>query len=116
MKAPLRVIEPRLEPSPKPIVTSVEMGYGHLRAAHALATELGTEILHVDRPPLVAPEELRLWRASRRVYEITSRASQLPVIGAPLKSFLESLTDIPHLHPQRDLSAPNFQVRSLQRL
>jgi hypothetical protein len=73
----------------KPVVTSVEMGYGHLRAAHALASELGTEILHVDRPPLVAPEELRLWRASRRIYEVTSRASQLPVIGAPLKSFLE---------------------------
>jgi hypothetical protein len=99
-----------------PIVTSVEMGYGHLRAAHALAGELGTEILHVDRPPLAAPEELRLWRASRRIYEITSRASQLPVVGAPLKSVLESLTDIPHLHPQRDLSAPNFQVRSLHRL
>jgi hypothetical protein len=92
------------------------MGYGHLRAAHALATELGTEVLHVDRPPLVAPEELRLWRASRRIYEVTSRASQLPVIGAPLKSLLDSLTDIPHLHPQRDLSAPNFQVRSLHRL
>jgi hypothetical protein len=59
----------------KPVVTSVEMGYGHLRAAHALASELGTEILHVDRPPLVAPEELRLWRASRRIYEATSRAA-----------------------------------------
>jgi hypothetical protein len=92
------------------------MGYGHMRAAHALASELGTEILQVDRPPLVAPEELRLWSASRRAYEITSRASQLPVVGAPLKSLLESLTDIPHLHPQRDLSAPNFQVRSLHRL
>lgn len=98
------------------MVASVEMGYGHLRAAHALATEIGTGILHVDRPPLVAPEELRLWRASRRAYEITSRASQIPVVGAPLKSLLESLTDIPHLHPQRDLSAPNFQVRSLHRL
>jgi hypothetical protein len=108
--------EPRPDPNPEPIVTSVAMGYGHLRAAHALAAELGTEILHVDRPPLVAPEELRLWSASRRIYEITSRASQLPVIGAPLKSFLDSLTDIPHLHPQRDLSAPNFQVRSLHRL
>jgi hypothetical protein len=38
------------------------------------------------------------------------------VVGAPLKSLLDSLTDIPHLHPQRDLSAPNFQVRSLHRL
>jgi hypothetical protein len=105
-----------LDPGAKPVVTSVEMGYGHLRAAHALAAEIGTGILHVDRPPLVAPDELRLWRASRRAYEITSRASQLPIVGAPLKSLLDSLTDIPHLHPQRDLSAPNFQVRSLHRL
>jgi len=92
------------------------MGYGHMRAAHALASALGTEILQVDQPPLVGPEELRLWRASRRFYEITSRASQIPIAGAPLRSLLESLTDIPHLHPQRDLSAPNFQVRSLHRL
>jgi hypothetical protein len=101
---------------PIPVVASVEMGYGHLRAAHALAGELGTEILHVDRPPLVAAEELRLWRASRRFYEITSRASQIPIVGAPLRSLLESVTDIPHLHPQRDLSSPNLQVRSLHRL
>ena len=92
------------------------MGYGHLRAAHALAAELGTEVLHVDRPPLVSPEELRLWQASRRFYEITSRASQLPVVGAPLRALLDSLTSIPHLHPQRDLSAPTLQVRSLHRL
>jgi hypothetical protein len=92
------------------------MGYGHLRAAHALAAALGTEVLHVDRPPLVAPEELRLWQASRRFYEITSRASQIPAVGAPLRTLLESLTAIPHLHPQRDLSAPTFQARSLHRL
>ncbi len=99
-----------------PIISSVEMGYGHLRAAHALASALRTTILQVDKPPLVVSEELRLWQASRRFYEITSRASQIPVLGAPLRSLLESLTNIPHLHPQRDLSAPNFQVRSLHRL
>ncbi len=92
------------------------MGYGHLRAAHALAPALGVEILHVDRPPLVSPEEERLWRASRRLYELTSRASQIPVVGAPLRSVLDALTDIPHLHPQRDLSAPTLQARSLHRL
>jgi hypothetical protein len=102
--------------SEKPVVASIEMGYGHLRAAHALASALGTEVLQVDRPPLVAAEELRLWRASRRFYEITSRASQIPIAGAPLRSLLESLTSIPHLHPQRDLSAPTLQVRSLHRL
>ncbi|HSS75666.1 MAG TPA: hypothetical protein VLV54_02880 [Thermoanaerobaculia bacterium] len=102
--------------SPLPVLAAVEMGYGHLRAAQALATELGTEVLNVDRPPLVGPDELRLWRASRRFYEMTSRASQIPYVGAPLRSLLESLTDIPHLHPQRDLSKPNLQARSLHRL
>jgi hypothetical protein len=103
------------ENAPLPVVASVEMGYGHLRPAHALASALGTDVLNVDQPPLVAPEELRLWRASRRFYEITSRASQIPFAGAPLRSLLDSMTSIPHLHPQRDLSAPNLQVRSLQR-
>ncbi len=92
------------------------MGYGHLRAAHALASVLGAEVTHVDRPPICPPEEQRLWRASRRLYEVTSRASQLPVVGVPLRSALESLTAIPHLYPHRDLSRPTFQVRSLDRL
>lgn len=101
---------------PPPLIASVAMGYGHLRAAHSLASAIGSEVVHVDRPPLAEAEELRLWRASRRLYEVTSRASQVPVLGAPLRSFLESLTHIPHLHPRRDLSRPTFQARSLHRL
>jgi hypothetical protein len=103
-------------PSPSPVVAAVEMGYGHVRAAHALAGLLGTRVVHVDRPPVVSADELRLWRTSRRFYEITSRASQLPGVGIPLRAVLDSLTAIPHLHPQRDLSRPTLQVRSLQRL
>lgn len=99
-----------------PIVASIEMGYGHLRAAHALATELGSHVVLADRSPVAGLEEQRLWQTSRRFYEITSRASQIPVAGAPLRSLLDSLTAIPHLYPYRDLSAPTFQVRSLERL
>lgn len=92
------------------------MGYGHLRAAQALADRLGTRVVHVDRPPVVEADEQRLWRASRRFYEIASRTSQLPLVGAPMRSVLGSLTAIPHLYPYRDLSAPTLQVRSLDRL
>ncbi len=92
------------------------MGYGHLRAARALADALGTGVLLADRPPVVGPEEQRLWRASRRLYELTSRASQVPVVGTPLRAALEGLTAIPPLYPYRDLSAPNFSVHSLDRL
>lgn len=92
------------------------MGYGHLRAAQALADRLDTQVVHVDRLPVAGAEEQRLWHASRRFYEITSRASQLPIIGAPMRSLLDSLTSIPHLYPYRDLSAPTLQVVSLDRL
>jgi hypothetical protein len=92
------------------------MGYGHLRAAHALAGALRTEVLHVDRPPLAGPDEQRLWQTSRRAYELTSRASQLPVVGPPLQAALDALTRIPHLYPYRDLSAPTLEALSLERL
>jgi hypothetical protein len=92
------------------------MGYGHLRAAYALASELGVPVLHVDCPPLADAEEQRLWRSGRRLYEATARASQLPFLGVPLRALLDSLTSIPHLYPKRDLSAVTVQVHSLQRL
>jgi hypothetical protein len=99
-----------------PVVAAVEMGYGHLRAARALAAALGTEMVLADRPPLAGPEEQRLWRASRRLYELVSRASQLPLVGAPLRGALNALTRIPPLYPYRDLSRPTLPVRSLERL
>jgi hypothetical protein len=99
-----------------PIVAAVEMGFGHLRAAHALAAALGTRVEHADRPPLAGAEEQRLWQSARRLYEATSRASQLPLLGAPLRALLDSLTSIPHLYPKRDLSRATLQARSLDRL
>ncbi len=111
-----RSAPPVPDPERLPVIASVAMGYGHLRAAHALATELGTGIVHVDQAPLAGPAEQRLWRASRRFYEVTSRASQLPLVGAPLRSLLESLTRIPHLYPLRDLSNPTLEALSLDRL
>jgi hypothetical protein len=99
-----------------PLVVSVEMGFGHLRAALPLAERLGEEVLHADGPSLAAPEERDLWRRLRRAYELTSRLSQIPLAGAPLQWALDRLTGIPHLHPHRDLSAPTHGARVLERL
>lgn len=101
---------------PVPLVVSMAMGYGHLRAAHALADELGVEVLHADRPPLAAGEEIRLWEAARRLYEWASRISQWPVVGKPFEKILDAVTAIPHLRPGHDLSAPDRAVRTLGRL
>ncbi|HEY6005135.1 MAG TPA: hypothetical protein VIV57_19810 [Anaeromyxobacter sp.] len=111
------MLERHPKPAPaRPLVVAVEMGYGHLRAAAPLADALGTEVVQVDRAPLVAPDEERLWSRLRRSYEAVSRLSQLPAVGTPLRWVLDSITDIPRLHPYRDLSAPTGSVRTLERL
>jgi hypothetical protein len=103
-------------PRVKPLVVAVDMGYGHIRAARPIARALGSEVVLVDRPPLVGPEELKVWDRVRTAYEWTSRASQLPLVGGPFRWILDSATDIPHLHPYRDLSAPSRGVATLDRL
>ena len=100
----------------RPAVVAVEMGYGHLRAAMPLVERLGSQVLHVDRPPIVAEEEQKLWRRVRRAYEIVSRMSQVPIVGSPLRLLLDWTTNIPRLHPYRDLSAPTSGVLTLERL
>ncbi|MFH0901689.1 MAG: hypothetical protein V2A73_13760 [Pseudomonadota bacterium] len=96
-----------------PLIVGIEMGYGHMRPAHALACALNTGVLQADRPPLADAGECRLWSIARGVYEAASRVSQVPVVGAPLRGALNWLTRIPPLHPQRDLSRPTSSVRML---
>jgi hypothetical protein len=90
------------------------MGYGHLRAAQALADVVKQDVRYADRPPITDPDELGKWRRTRWFYESISRASQLGSFAGPLRSLLESVTSIPHLHPYRDLSAPTLGVKGLR--
>jgi hypothetical protein len=108
---------PATTPPPRPIeIAAVEMGYGHLRAAHALAAAAGAEVLRSDRPPLATLDEVRWWRRARALYEAISRGSQIAVFGHAVRRLLDAATAIPHLYPYRDQSAPTLAVRYLDRL
>ena len=88
-------------------LVSIDMGYGHLRAAQPLSEVLGTPVLHADRPPLADPDEQRTWARTRDFYAFVTRASQWPWVGAPLRGVVQAVTDIPRLMPERDLSRPD---------
>lgn len=103
-------------PTVPPVVVSIDMGYGHLRAAYPLAKKLKTEVLHADRAPLADEEEQRRWARVRGFWESISRSSQKPGVGGALGAFLDAITSIPRLHPYRDLSARTLGVKSLGRL
>lgn len=99
-----------------PTIVAVEMGYGHLRPAHALADLLGGRVLEADRPPLAGADEQRVWARTRYNYENLSRLSTLPLAGKILSPLLGAITSIPPLYPARDLSNPTWPVHLVERM
>lgn len=100
----------------KPIVVAIDMGYGHLRPAHAIAQQLGVPVLEVDGPPLATSQDAVLWTWVRRYYEGLSRASQYPLVGPPMRSLLNTLTDIGSLYSVRDQSRANLGTYVLEKM
>jgi hypothetical protein len=100
-----------------PVVASVTMGYGHLRAAYPLAEQLGVEVTAVDESPLAQPKEVALWRWVRRMHEVLSKP--IPALG-PLdrhaRGLMDALTMIPPLHERRDHRSPTWSVRLLDHM
>lgn len=77
-----------------PLIAAVAMGFGHLRAAQALADEFGVQVTRADRAPLATRWETPIWRLSRRFYEGLSRASQGGAAAFLTKTLLEWITHI----------------------
>lgn len=103
-----------LNDAPSPEVVSVEMGYGHLRAALPLIDALGGTLLYADEPPLCDPEEQRLWGYLRRAHELLSKPTQLTSwLGIDPTQWMDRLTNIPPLYAQRDQTHPNAGTRAL---
>jgi UDP-N-acetylglucosamine:LPS N-acetylglucosamine transferase len=99
----------------QPIVAAIDMGYGHLRPAAALADHLRTQVMQMDQPPLGDARDRSFWDRTRRLYEPLTRFSQLPAIGPPMRALLNTITAIPEAWPFRDLSGPTQGTRWMER-
>ena len=97
------------------VVAAIDMGYGHLRPAAALADYLGTEVRQMDRPPLGSLKDQRFWDRNRELYEPLTRFSQLPGVGAPMRAVLNTITAIPQPWPSQDLSGATQGTRWMLR-
>ncbi len=93
-------------------VVSVDMGYGHERAAYALRDLDGPGgYVIANNYPGIPREDKRMWHEGKSIYETISRLKPLPVIGPYVFEALDSLQRIPPFYPRRDLSAPSLQVK-----
>ncbi|MBN1685343.1 MAG: hypothetical protein JW852_01755, partial [Spirochaetales bacterium] len=100
------------EREPKAWVVTVTMGLGHQRAVFPFASIAEEGILNVG----LDPEEAKLWRNLHRGYEFISRVRTVPLIGRSLFGILDAFQNIPSFYPIRNMSAPSYQVRLIDRL
>jgi UDP-N-acetylglucosamine:LPS N-acetylglucosamine transferase len=98
---------------PPPLVVSVDMGYGHLRAAWPLAERLGVTVTRADGRPLASAGDRMLWSTTRASYERLSRLSQRRRYGRSFHRLLERITTIRSTESTADTSRPDRASRIL---
>jgi len=87
-------------------VVSVDMGYGHQRAAHPFRDLAFERMITANTDPAVQPRERTQWRRFQLTYESLSRLSGIPGIGRFLWELYDSFQRIAKRYPMRDLSSP----------
>ena len=98
-------------------VVTVDMGYGHQRAAYPLRHLSPTgKVIVANNYEGIPPKDRGLWQNSRKFYEFVSRLSNLPLIGNYLFHLYDKAQAIATFYPRRDLSKPNIQVSQTYRL
>ncbi len=97
-------------------VVSVNMGYGHERAAYGLRDLALEDIVTANNYPGIPNRDKVLWNDSRKLYEAVSRLQPLPFIGDAIFEIMDRFQRIEPFYPRRDLSKPNIQVTQTYRL
>ncbi len=89
-------------------VISVDMGYGHQRAAYPLKDIAYERIITANSDKIVTPGEKKQWKRFRRYYEGLSRFRSFPVLGRFIWKIYDKFQSISPFYPFRDLSKPNL--------
>ena len=92
------------------------MGYGHQRAAYPLKDLVQGRIIIANNDPIVPDSDTLLWERARMFYETVSRLKEVPIVGRFTFDMYDKLQHISPFFPFRDLSAPTYSVRRLQKL
>lgn len=97
-------------------VVTVDMGYGHQRAADPFRDIARERIITANTDAVVSGGERREWGRFQGGYEGLSRLSELPVVGRGLWRLYDRFQRIADRYPFRDLSEPNVGTLYLDRL
>ncbi len=91
-------------------VITVDMGYGHQRAAFPLRHIAEGGIISMNNYRGLPHHERDIWQQSREGYEFISRLQARSLVGKAAFELFDKIQEIPQFYPRRDLSRPNLQL------
>lgn len=98
-------------------IVTVDMGYGHQRATHPLLHLSPTgKIMIANNYEGIPNKDKKIWKNSRKVYEMISRFKRVPFFGNIVFNMMDYFQSIPSFYPKRDLSKPTVQLKATYRL
>jgi hypothetical protein len=90
-------------------LVSVDMGYGHQRAAYPFIGSSCGGIITANDYKEASLAEKKIWNRDRKNYEIISRFKKVPFLGDKVFSLMDYFQKIDSFYPRRDLSKTNIQ-------
>ncbi len=99
-----------LKKNNKAWVVTVDMGYGHQRAAYPLTDIAHKGVIAMNEYKGLPKAERDVWRQSREGYEFVSRLQAKNAVGRAIFELFDKIQEIPSFYPKRDLSHPNLQL------
>lgn len=97
-------------------VVTVDMGYGHQRAAYPFSKIAQGGVITANSYSGIPESDKFIWKNSRVFYEFVSRFKMVPVIGEKVFDLYDKVQAIPKFYPKRDLSNSNMQLRQMYKL
>ncbi len=103
-------------PQARAWLVTVDMGYGHQRAAYPLARIAQGGIINANHYPGMPDSDRQVFADLERFYNAVSRFKRVPLLGPLAFRLYDRFQAIPAFDPRKDLSRPTLQVLGATRL
>ncbi len=92
-------------------VVSVDMGYGHQRAAYPLKSLDHQSVINANVYNGIPDGDKKIWHDSRKAYEWFTQFKKVPVLGRAVWNIFDRFQSIDPFYPRRNLTRPSIQLR-----
>lgn len=101
----------------KASIVSVNMGFGHMRAAYPLRDiAFENKIISANDYQDIPEKDRKIWERSQKFYEFVSNMTRIPFFGKYIFKIFDQFQKISDSYPKRDLTKTNVSLRQIYSL